>query len=46
MLARIAGHGLVNGERIGVDAEVLGLDPGIAGGRSCAGRQARPIGRC
>ena len=27
VLALIARHGLVNGERIGVDAEVLGLDP-------------------
>ena len=50
VLALIAAHGLVKGERIGVDAEVLGLDRGWRRtprcGRSCAGTRARPTGRC
>src|SRR5512135_1172637 len=44
VLSLIAGRGLVNGERIGVDASAM--EPTPRCGRSCAGRQARPTGRC
>src|SRR6476646_7890691 len=29
VLQRLAAHGLIKGDRIGIDAEVLGLDPGM-----------------